>query len=108
MKTIITQKTNSGVKTERTMIEEDASSIESLNDLSEIEDMSENSQATETEEEIDDYLDDEYAPRVFFRYDQNKVKCQEELLALGDDKLDKKAAMYKITLPSKPKNNEWV
>jgi nuclear factor related to kappa-B-binding protein len=36
------------------------------------------------------------------------VKCQEELLALGEDKIDKKTAMYKITLPSKPKNNEWV
>ena len=67
--------------------------------------MSENSQATETEEELDDFIDDEFAPRVFFRYDHSKVKCQEELLSLGEDKIDKKAAMYKITLPMKPKNN---
>ena len=42
---------------------------------------------------------------MFFGYDQGKIKTQEELLALGEDKMDKKAAMYKITLPIKPKNN---
>jgi len=32
--------------------------VESINDLSSIEDMSENSQATETEEELDDLIDE--------------------------------------------------
>ena len=29
-------------------------------------------------------------------------------MALGEEKMDKKTAMYKLTLPSKPKNNEWI
>ncbi len=48
LKTILVQR-NSTAKTERFVIEEEASSVESLNDLSSVEDMSENSQATETE-----------------------------------------------------------
>jgi hypothetical protein len=57
---------------------------------------------------MDDFIDEEYNQRVFFRYDHSKIKGQEELLALGEEKIDKKAAMYKITLPVRPKNNEWV
>ncbi len=45
---------------------------------------------------------------MFFRYDPSKIKCQEELLALGEDKIDKKGLIYKVTLPAKPKNSEWV
>ena len=48
LKIILVQR-NSTAKTERFVIEEEASSVESLNDLSSVEDMSENSQATETE-----------------------------------------------------------
>lgn len=48
LKTIINQRSY-GTKTEKFTFEEDGSSVESLNDLSSIEDMSENSQATETE-----------------------------------------------------------
>jgi ClpP class serine protease len=107
LKTIISQR-NAPVKTERVMAEDEASSVESLNDLSEVEDLSENSQATETEEELDDFVDEDYPPRVFFRYDTSKIKCQEELLAMGEDRMDKKTAMYKITIPVKPKNSEWV
>ena len=39
--------------------------------------MSDNSQATETEEELDDFIDEEYVPRIFFRYDYGKIKSQE-------------------------------
>ena len=39
------QKT-ANIKTERVIVEEDVSSVESMNDLSSIEDLSENSQAT--------------------------------------------------------------
>lgn len=48
LKTILSQRSY-GTKTEKFTFEEDGSSVESLNDLSSIEDMSENSQATETE-----------------------------------------------------------
>jgi hypothetical protein len=54
---------------------------------------------------MDDFIDEEYNPRVFVRYDYSKIKGQEELLALGEEKIDKKAAMYKITLPARPKNS---
>ena len=56
LKTILAQKSTT-IKTERFAVEEVASSVESLNDLDSIEDMSENSQATETEEELDDLID---------------------------------------------------
>lgn len=107
LKTIVAQRSNP-VKTEKFVYEEDDSSVESVNDLESVEDMSENSQATETEEELDDFIDEEYNQRVFFRYDYSKIKGQEELLALGEEKIDKKLAMYKITLPTRPKNSEWV
>ena len=56
LKTILAQKSTT-IKAERFAVEEVASSVESLNDLDSIEDMSENSQATETEEELDDLID---------------------------------------------------
>ena len=45
LKTIINQR-SSGTKSEKFTFEDDGSSVESLNDLSSIEDISENSQAT--------------------------------------------------------------
>ena len=57
LKTITAQKQEKREK-ERVVIEEEASSVESLNDLSSIGDLSENSQATETEEELDDFIDE--------------------------------------------------
>lgn len=57
LKTIMNQR-NQSIKNERVVVEEEASSVESLNDLSSIEDLSQNSQATETEEELDDFIDD--------------------------------------------------
>ena len=96
------------VRRERFAIEDENSEVESLSDLSEVDEMSENSQATETEEELDDFMDDEYNPRIYFRYDYGKIKTQEELLALGEEKITKKEAMYKITLPARPRNNDWV
>ena len=48
---------NGQIKRERFVYEDDNSEVESLEELSEVEDMSENSQATETEEELDDFMD---------------------------------------------------
>ncbi len=42
--------------------------------------MSENSQITETEEEFDNIIDEEFTNKVFFRYDYTRIKPQEELL----------------------------
>lgn len=71
--------------------------------------MSENSNATETEEEVEQVMDEQFSHQVYFKYDYSKIKNQEELLALGEEKgVDKKLAMYRITLPTRPRNGEWV
>jgi nuclear factor related to kappa-B-binding protein len=45
---------------------------------------------------------------VFYRYDYSKLKIQEELLAIGEDKGEKKVTTFKNVVTVKPRNSEWV
>ena len=66
--------------------------------------MEDDSEATETEEEVIQEIEENYNNRVFFRYDESKIRTQEELLAMGEEKPDKKINIMKNILSLKPRN----
>ena len=45
---------------------------------------------------------------MFYRYDFTKLKMQEELIVIGEDKGDKKMNAIKNMVTVKPRNSEWV
>ena len=93
---------------ENLLFKEEDSELESLEDLPERGDASDNSEATETEEEDNGDIYEDFPNQILYRYDYTKLKVQEELLAIGEDRGERKFMVLKNIVTVKPRNSEWV